>query len=1357
MPNNRLAFLVALEGSDEGLKRALNSADRAMAGLASAAKSAGAKAAQGMADIRSGVNALGDQITRAKTQLLAFVGISWVTEKATQVVQIADGWNLMVARLKLATAGSREFVAAQIELFKIAQMLGVPLAEVSTLYGKLHQAVRQLGGEQKTAFKLTEAISQALKISGASAQEAQSALLQFGQGLAGTALRGAEFNATVEAAPRLAQALADGLNVPIGRLKKMADQGQLTADIVINALLSQKDKLAAEYAQLPLTVTSSFERVKNAFAQWIAKVDESTGLTQKLARALDWLATNLDTVMRWLKIIAEVGLGVLIYRLIPALITAWQLAGTAAVTAAASTAAAWTTANMSLSAAVATAGLLKTAFAVLAAAVIGWEIGTWLSEKFQIVRQAGVAMVQVLETGIETLKYQWEKFAAIFTGDTMAAATERHQQRVQQMQAIFADMYVDATDAARASQQAVDQSAVLAEEYARRLEAVRQGTQEAVGRGLEALDAAVTQLKSRLTAVEQVATSANQRISEAMSGIAASYQGLTTLVESTLQQQLSLIEANHVQKQALLAQSAASEAEQIRKSTELLLTNLNQQSELRAQALQITLQQIDREGQARLYAAQRQAESDEARRANTLRIENEILAAKQQALAQALGDYQRHIDALNAEANRYLAEVRRIEDEKAALTQSTDQRIRELQRSMMSEYQVYQDKMTQVADLQQKARSAIAAGEYAEAIAYAKQAQDLAAQTAKVVKDGDEIVISQKRAVRTAIDAIRESEQLAIQALEGEGRAHQEAAEKATSARSKIEAALRQTQNQVEQLRTELERGLKLQIDVDSQKLDAALKDLDEAMREKSYLLKIDADLKAAQVQIRELEAQLKDGQTLLVNADTSRAKAALETLNQYAKQSGNMELKLATEKAQASLNLIQGQIRAMDQIRTESQHLVKTNAAQARSEIQSLNGQNTSSTHTIFVRKVEQNASGGLVGAGLRVRHFARGGSVRTSPKSMAFPAMREGTVPGTGDGDTVPRSLPAGSFVLRKAAVRRYGAETLRKMAGIARFASGGVVPGRESATTTIQSNFNAVPKLGLSNASNSTRAGGFASSMSVNTVASEDSRKGNEPTMRKKNRSVAEALKLIELGLKGMEIYVGMMDRSIGPVEAGIQHRSMYPLGLRAAFDRRNLEPLLYVKTLTGNQNAVIQGAEQHWRMAMQNGLTAGVDLERRLIDYMEAEQERQAFFARGGAAMGASDTIPAMLTPGEFVVRRDVVDRLGVGFFAQLNALKTPAAALANRVRGFAKGGLVSDLAKSNLGRAFASTPRDLDQLVPVIANRSAPNSLMPEIMPSAPSKTIRVELANGTHKVNATVAASDEAKLLELLKLAQSRT
>src|SRR5574338_259213 len=101
------------------------------------------------------------------------------------------------------------------------------------------------GSLRHRALSLTESISQALRISGASAAEAQSSLLQFGQALASGVLRGEEFNSVVENSPRLAKALADGLNVPIGRLRKLAAEGRLTADVVVNALMSQKDKLAS--------------------------------------------------------------------------------------------------------------------------------------------------------------------------------------------------------------------------------------------------------------------------------------------------------------------------------------------------------------------------------------------------------------------------------------------------------------------------------------------------------------------------------------------------------------------------------------------------------------------------------------------------------------------------------------------------------------------------------------------------------------------------------------------------------------------------------------------------------------------------------------------------------------------------------------------------------------------------------------------------------------------------------------------------------------------------------------------------------------------------------------------------------
>ncbi|MCC6592475.1 MAG: phage tail tape measure protein, partial [Xanthomonadales bacterium] len=144
----RISVLVALDGADEGLKRAITSAERSLGELASSAKTAGDKAAAGMAEVKAGMSAFGDQIARAKTQLLAFLTINWAAGQVQELIRVADAWNMMSARLSLATAGQREYVTAQRELFAVAQRIGVPIQETATLYGKLQQAVRQLGGEQ---------------------------------------------------------------------------------------------------------------------------------------------------------------------------------------------------------------------------------------------------------------------------------------------------------------------------------------------------------------------------------------------------------------------------------------------------------------------------------------------------------------------------------------------------------------------------------------------------------------------------------------------------------------------------------------------------------------------------------------------------------------------------------------------------------------------------------------------------------------------------------------------------------------------------------------------------------------------------------------------------------------------------------------------------------------------------------------------------------------------------------------------------------------------------------------------------------------------------------------------------------
>jgi hypothetical protein len=124
MATNRIAVLVALEGSDDGLKRTLNSAQQSLRDLATNAKTAGQKAAAGLAEVKAGMAAFGDQVNSAKTQLLACLSINWAAGKVQEIVQIADAWNMMSAGLKLATIGHNEFATAQKARFDIAQRIG---------------------------------------------------------------------------------------------------------------------------------------------------------------------------------------------------------------------------------------------------------------------------------------------------------------------------------------------------------------------------------------------------------------------------------------------------------------------------------------------------------------------------------------------------------------------------------------------------------------------------------------------------------------------------------------------------------------------------------------------------------------------------------------------------------------------------------------------------------------------------------------------------------------------------------------------------------------------------------------------------------------------------------------------------------------------------------------------------------------------------------------------------------------------------------------------------------------------------------------------------------------------------------
>ncbi|HBU9773877.1 TPA: tape measure protein [Klebsiella pneumoniae] len=213
-----------------------------------------------------------------------------------KLVQIADQWNSVNARLKQASVSSNDFTLSQTRLMAISQSTGTAFTDNANLFSRAAASMREFGYSSDEVLKITEAVSTGLKLSGASSEEAGSVITQFSQALAQGVLRGEEFNAVNEAGDRVIRALAAGMGVARKDLKAMADQGQLTIDKVVPALISQLGVLQGEFSSLPPTVSGSMQKVTNSFMAWVGGVNQATGATNALSGGLDGLAGTLDSL-----------------------------------------------------------------------------------------------------------------------------------------------------------------------------------------------------------------------------------------------------------------------------------------------------------------------------------------------------------------------------------------------------------------------------------------------------------------------------------------------------------------------------------------------------------------------------------------------------------------------------------------------------------------------------------------------------------------------------------------------------------------------------------------------------------------------------------------------------------------------------------------------------------------------------------------------------------------------------------------------------------------------------------------------------------------------------------------------------
>lgn len=240
-------------------------------------------------EVNNQLNSMNKQLATAGKALIGVFSVSALTGAVRGIANAADSYNLMNARLKLATESQGEFNTAQTELRRIAAATQAPLESLATLYQRISRPLKEAGRSQKDILAVTEAVATSFRVSGASAQEAENGVIQFAQALGSGALRGDEFNSVAEQAPRLMQALADSLGVPVGALKEMAAQGLLTADVVTSALVEQLGVLRTEAESLPETVGGAMTALSDRWNEAIGQAN-----VQPLIDAINGLGETLS-------------------------------------------------------------------------------------------------------------------------------------------------------------------------------------------------------------------------------------------------------------------------------------------------------------------------------------------------------------------------------------------------------------------------------------------------------------------------------------------------------------------------------------------------------------------------------------------------------------------------------------------------------------------------------------------------------------------------------------------------------------------------------------------------------------------------------------------------------------------------------------------------------------------------------------------------------------------------------------------------------------------------------------------------------------------------------------------------------
>lgn len=202
------------------------------------------------------------------------------------IIGLADAMTQTEARLNLITGDLEKTAALQDQIMASAN-------RSRASYQSTADAVAKMGIMAKDAFNntdelvaFTELINKQFTIAGASVAGQEAAMMQLTQAMASGVLRGEELNSIFEQAPTIIQTIADHLGVSVGEIRAMAAEGQITAQVVKDAMLSSADEINAQFSAMPYTFSQVWTMMQNILREAFGP------LIQVIGAGAQWIYEN---------------------------------------------------------------------------------------------------------------------------------------------------------------------------------------------------------------------------------------------------------------------------------------------------------------------------------------------------------------------------------------------------------------------------------------------------------------------------------------------------------------------------------------------------------------------------------------------------------------------------------------------------------------------------------------------------------------------------------------------------------------------------------------------------------------------------------------------------------------------------------------------------------------------------------------------------------------------------------------------------------------------------------------------------------------------------------------------------------